>query len=66
MTYGGDRLFGQARYGTGFADEPGVPPHAMNRKENFFVAAPTSASVRSGARSSSPHGHMTDNRRVVS
>ncbi len=40
MTYGGDKLFGQARFGTHFADEPGVPPHPMNRKENPFVGRP--------------------------
>jgi formylglycine-generating enzyme required for sulfatase activity len=36
-TYGGDALFGQSRYGTDFARAKGVPPHPMNKKENFFV-----------------------------
>ncbi len=37
MTYGGDALFGQVRFGTNFADNPGIYPHQMCRKENPFV-----------------------------
>lgn len=36
-TYGGDGLFGQARFSTNFGDAPGIYPHQMCRKESPFV-----------------------------
>jgi formylglycine-generating enzyme required for sulfatase activity len=37
MTYGGSALFGQARFGGSFADEPGVNSHPVVRMESPFV-----------------------------
>lgn len=37
LAFGGDGLFGQARFGTSFGDNPGIYPHQMCRKESPFV-----------------------------